>query len=124
MSKTLKIQTASGIYEVKKPGGMLGTKSMVMISEIAMADGLMKMPGPEEDQSLVEKVQEHNNKVTMKKAEEVFMKWAPVVIPDILVTLDGGPITYDDVSGEDQLAIFLAVSSEMRMSEDFFRVVP
>lgn len=124
MTNLLKIQTATGIYEVKKPGGKIGARSMMMMSEIATAEGIMKVPGPEEDPQLREKVLANNNRVTMLKAEEVFVKWAPEVIPSILVSLDGKPVVYDDVPGEDQLAMFLALSGEMKMSEEFFRIVP
>jgi hypothetical protein len=126
MTNMLKIQTATGIYEVKKPGGKVGAKSMMMLSEIATAEGIMKVPKVEdgEDPVVIEKVIANNSRITMIKAEEVFVKWAPEVIPTILVSLDGNPVTYDDVPGEDQLAIFLALSSEMKMSEEFFRIVP
>jgi hypothetical protein len=126
MTNMLKIQTATGIYEVKKPGGKIGAKSMMMLSEIATAEGIMKVPKVEdgEDPAVIEKTIAHNSRITMMKAEEVFVRWAPEVIPTILVSLDGKPITYDDVPGEDQLAIFLALSGEMKMSEEFFRIVP
>jgi len=106
----LKIQTVNGIYEVKKPGGKIGARSMMMLSEIATAEGIMKVPGPEEDPVLTEKIIANNSRVTMIKAEEVFVRWAPELIPSILVTLDGQPVVYEDVPGEDQLAIFLALS--------------
>lgn len=122
MTNTIKIETANGIYELKKPGGKLGAKNMVLLSRMATAEGMQKVPEEGvEDPILIAKVKAQNAKVATEKMAQVFEEWAPMMIPSVLIS---GPFTYDDMPGEDQLAIFMALSQETKIAEDFFRVLP
>jgi hypothetical protein len=51
----------------------------------------------------------------------VFEEWADKILPSLVVS---GPFTYDEMPGEDQLAIFLALTQETQVAEDFFQVMP
>lgn len=119
----LKIETANGIYEVKKPGGRLGAKSMMILSKMAMVEGIQKVPRAEdnEDPALIVRIVAENNRLTTAKMAEVFEEWAPLVLPMVVIT---GPFTYDDMPGEDQLALFMALSQETKIGEEFFRILP
>jgi hypothetical protein len=122
MTNTIKIQTGTGVYELKKPGGRLGAKNMVLLSKMATAEGIQKIPeDANEDPQLIAKIKAQNAKVATEKMAEVFEEWAPLMIPQVVVS---GPFTYDDMPGEDQLAIFMALSQETKIAEDFFRVLP
>jgi hypothetical protein len=128
----LKIETGNGIYEVKKPGGKLGAKSMMMFSELASVDGVQPVPKMNvdgtyegnEDPKLVAIIQVSNQKLIMAKMESVFVRWASEILPSIIATFEGKPFAYEDMPGEDQLAVFLAISGEMKMTQDFFRIIP
>jgi len=61
---------------------------------------------------------------------EAFIEWSGKVLPQILVgfTPEGAPeenlaIKIDDVTGEDQFAIFMALLEQLEVGDEFFRVV-
>ena len=116
------IETANGKYEIKKPGGKLGTKNMILLAQLATVEGLKTVPEEGvEDPALIELIKADNARLSMAKMSEVFEQWAPQMLPAIVVS---GPYTYDDMPGEDQLAIFLAVNQESVIGDELFRVVP
>lgn len=125
----LKIETGNGIYQVKRPGGRLGAKSMMILAKMSSVDGIKKVPKllPDgtyegnEDPKLVEKIIIENNRLATAAMGDVFEEWAPIMLPHIVVA---GPFTYDDMPGEDQLALFMALSQETKVGEEFFRILP
>ena len=119
----LRIETANGIYEVKRPGGRLGAKSMMILSKMATVEGMKAIPKEEdnEDPALIVKIRADNNRLATAKMAEVFEEWAPIMLPSVVVS---GPFTYDEMPGEDQLALFMALSQETKIGEDFFRILP
>lgn len=116
------IETASGKYEIKQPGGKLGTESIIMMAQLVTVDGLKKVPNEgEEDPVLIASIVMDNEKVLSKKFIEVFNEWAPKMLPSVVVS---GPFTYENMPGTDQLAIFVALSQEANNGVELFRVVP
>ena len=125
----IRVETANGIYELKRPGGRVGAKSMMILSKMSSIEGMQRIPKKledgsfegNEDPALVQKMISSNNRLATEKMAEVFEEWAPIVLPTTVVS---GPFTYDDMPGEDQLALFMALSQETKIGEDFFRVLP
>lgn len=116
------IETASGKYEIKQPGGILGTESIIMMAQLATVDGIKKVPKDgEEDPILIASIIADNEKLLSAKLIEVFQQWAPKMLPAVVVS---GPFTYENMPGQDQLAIFVALSQEANSGTELFRVVP
>lgn len=117
----LKIKTGNGIYEVRKPVGRLGAKSMVILSKLA-GSAPAKITNEEgEDPVVIERMKQIANERQMALFGVVFEEWADKILPSLVVS---GPFTYDEMPGEDQLAIFLALTQETQVAEDFFQVMP
>jgi hypothetical protein len=129
ISPHIRVETANGIYELKRPGGRVGAKSMMILSKMSSIEGMQTIPKKledgsfegNEDPTLVKKMIANNNRLATVKMAEVFEEWAPIVLP---VTVVSGPFMYDDMPGEDQLALFMALSQETKIGEDFFRILP
>jgi len=107
VGKTFKIETANDVYELKKPTGKIGalhfrllTKAMPKSSPV---DGDEQMVSPADQERL----------------QEVFEQWTEQVLPEIICE----PHTYDDIPGEDQWILFLAMFQTMNISTDLFRIV-
>jgi len=126
---TIKVETANGVYVVKRPGGRIGAKSMMLLSKMASVEGMQRIPKLQEDGTyegnedpeLIKQMIMSNNQHATEKMAEVFEEWAPLILPTVIVT---GPFVYDDMPGEDQLALFMALSQETKIGEDFFRILP
>jgi len=127
-ASVLQIETINGIYEVKRPGGRLGAKSMMILAKMSSIDGVKQVPAllddgtyeGNEDPKLVGRIIAENNRLAMKAMGEVFEEWAPIVLPQVVMS---GPYKYDDMPGEDQLALFMALSQETKVGDEFFRVL-
>lgn len=116
------IETASGKYEIKRPGGKLGTESMVLLAKLSTVEGIQKVPDPTvEDPALIERIKASNNRISMTKMLEVFREWAPLILPGIVVK---GPFTYDEMPDMDQFAIFVAINEQSLEGDTLFRVLP
>lgn len=116
------IETANGRYEIKKPGGPVGVKNLMMLGKLAMLDGIKKVPEQgTEDPELIKQIVADNEKLVMQAAFDMFPEWASTILPTCIVS---GPYKYEDMPGEDQLAIFLATIQEMNVGDELFRVVP
>jgi hypothetical protein len=119
---TLKIKTGNGIYEIRKPGGRLGAKNMVILSKLAGAVSPSKPLDPEvEDPAVIAMAKAQASAKQMDLFGIVFEEWAEKILPALVVS---GPFTYDEMPGEDQLAVFLALTQETQVADDFFQVVP
>lgn len=118
MVSTVKIETVNGVYEVKKPSGKVGAMSMAILSKLA---GHAKQ-GTEygEDEKLISPRQ-------LEGFGGVFMEWAEKILPHIVLDSPykkaDGVTDYEDIPGEDQLAIFTAVSSHLAGDKEFFRII-
>lgn len=112
----IKIETVNGLYHVRKPMGRFGAKHMAIITGAASMNQ-EKLPEPKEgEEPQIPKMSERD----MEKLVEAFEKWAVQVLPHIV---SDGPFKYDNMPGEDQYAIFLAMMDETSMSEELFRIV-
>lgn len=102
------IQTPSGIYKVKRPVGRYGAKHFSLLAKSMPAgtdeDGKpMVSPGDQD------------------RFSDVFVEWSAVILPSVLVS---GPYKYEEMPGEDQYGIFLALFQIMNMGEgELFRVL-
>jgi hypothetical protein len=106
MSIYKKIETGNGVYTVKTPLGRIGAIHFGIISKCVpgdMSDG---------DDTLSPAAQE--------KLYEGFLEWSQKVLPNIITE---GPFKYDEMPGEDQYAIFIALFSTLNIKGDFFRIV-
>lgn len=116
------IETKNGVYEVKRPGGQLGTRSMILLSHMSTVEGIQEVPDADvEDPALIARIKASNNRIAMAKMTEVFAEWAPEMLPNIVVS---GPFKYDDMPDTDQLAIFVAINQESLTGDDLFRILP
>ncbi len=102
----IKIETANNIYVLKKPTGKLGALHFRLLTK-AMPQSATK----DGDQTLV-------SPADQERLSEVFEQWIDQVLPNILISP-----TYDEVPGEDQWFIFLAMFQTMNISSDLFRII-
>lgn len=102
------IETASGIYNVKRPSGKLGAIHMELISK-ALPTGV-----------------DDDGKAIVSPADNIrftesFKEWAEKVLPSLI--MEGSVFTYDDMPGDDQFAVFVAMFNTMNLSGELFRFV-
>ena len=105
VGKTFKIETANDVYELRKPVGKIGALHFRLLTK-AMPKG-----GGDEDSGV--------SPADQDRLQEVFEQWADQVLPTIICE----PHTYDDIPGEDQWILFLAMFQTMNISTDLFRIV-
>lgn len=99
------IETNNGIYKVRNPVGRIGAIHFGIITKSTPTDG-----GDSEQLS----------PGAMNKLTEGFEEWSVKVLPHIIVE---GPFKYEEMPGEDQYAIFLAMFSLIKVGKEFFRIV-
>lgn len=102
----IKVETANGLYTVKIPGGAVGATHFAITAKHAAS--MQHVEGEPMSPAMIE------------RQFEVLIPWSGSVLKHIVLD---GPNKYDDIPGEDQYAIFLAVSDAMKVSGDVFRVV-
>lgn len=98
-----KIETASGIYTVRRPIGRIGAIHFSILSGHAPTSGEEKATARD-----------------LERLAEGFEIWANKVLPHIIID---GPFNFEEMPGEDQYAIYMALMSQVNVSEDFFRFV-
>lgn len=105
----MKIKTKNGIYEVMKPIGRIGARHFNILTSY--------IPKVDTDDGKIDAV-------VQEKLGFAFEKWAIEVLPHILIKTPFGT-KYDEMPGEDQYAIFLAIVESMGGNEDgeFFQVI-
>jgi len=110
------VETASGVFKIRKPMGRIGAIHFGIITKYMPAS--KKVDG------------DPMSPMEQERIGQGFEEWATKVLPNILVsfTPKGNPeplqnITIEDVSGEDQYSLFLAICSTMEVSESFFRII-
>ncbi len=113
MSIYVDIKTKSGIFRVRKPMGRIGAIHFGIITKHMSGGVAGEEMSPAQREAL----------------GDGFMEWGEKVLPKVLVsfTPEGGEVIndykIDDVSGEDQFAIFTALMSLIEVSEDYFQIV-
>jgi len=103
--KNIKIETANGTYVVKNPVGRIGALHFSILQSCAPSGG-----------------KDGLTPADAEKLAEGFNKWASRVLGSILVE-DESSFKYDEMPGEDQYAIFIALMSNTNISDDLFRIV-
>ena len=109
---TIKIETANGVYEIRKPAGRLGAKHMALLTKTTTAAPSGLQPGEPIPPEVIESMS--------GELAEVFEHWATELLPNLIVS---GPFIYEEMPGEDQYAIFLAMVDQMKVSSQIFRVI-
>lgn len=104
------IETANGSFIVKKPAGRIGAIHFSIMQSCAPsgakdADGNVIL-SPADQEAL----------------REAFLKWSQSVLKNILDEKKSG-VKYDDMKGEDQFAIFMAMMDDIKIGDEFFRIV-
>jgi len=103
-----KIEVPGGIYTVRKPIGRIGAKHFAIITRMAPSramdeDGPMMSPAD------------------IDRMGSTFEIWATEVLPHLIVD---GPYKYEEMPGEDQFGLFMAIMEEMGgEGKPLFRVV-
>lgn len=103
-SKTLKIETANDVYEIKKPVGKLGALHFRLLTK-AIPKSVSDETG-------------ETSPADQERMQEVFEQWIDQVLPEIVISHK-----YDDIPGEDQWVIFLASFNTMQVRQDLFRLI-
>jgi len=145
---TLTILCASGsISKIKMPVGPLGTKHFALMTKYSPVESdyvyiwrNVQVYDREEGKPVFvlnddgsEKTDEFGNFVPvlekkripipteslMEKLIESYTVWASEVLPHIIID---GP-SYDEMLGEDQFGIYMAVQSQMNTDDSFFRIL-
>jgi len=114
MSIYIDIKTKSGMFRVKKPLGRIGAIHFGIITKYISGgseDGIMS---PAQKEAL----------------GEGYIEWAEKVLPKIFTsfipegqTEPQADFKSEDMTGEDQFAVFSALMSLIEVSEDYFQVI-
>lgn len=126
----LKIKVKDGIYRVRIPTGRAGALHFAILTkymdgsqgEVTLADKAALDAGERPEAKPMTPEMKSN-------IAEAFLEWSSRVLGLIIVgfTPNGNEtenqIKVDDISGQDQYAIFMALLGELEVSEDFFRIV-
>ncbi len=103
------IEVAGGIYTIRKPIGRIGAKHFAIITKMAPSRNYID----EDDPAM--------SPADMDRLGIVFELWATEILPHILID---GPYKYDEMPGEDQFGLFMAVMDEMGGDgKPLFRIV-
>lgn len=140
------IQCASGeIYKIKRPGGREGTQHFSIMTKavptnVTFEEVMVQKFDEETEEPLWQKDEQGNDildeegnpvpimiktKVPVlspgdiERIGEAFNTWAPVVLPKVV--LEG--LQYDEMPGEDQYGIFMALFNKMNLDKEIFRFI-
>lgn len=103
---TYEVETGNGLYTLKKPTGRIGMINFSLImkaqpkSSEVDKDGNI-IPSPADEDRMIETIGEWSNKV----------------LKNIIVE-DKSVFKFDDIPGEDQYVLFIAVSSDIKLLDD------
>jgi hypothetical protein len=127
----IKLEVKSGIYRVRMPMGRIGAIHFSILTkymdngqaELTLADKAALAEGtPVADKPMTP---EMRSCIT-----EAFLEWSGKVLPHILVgytpvgtTEENLEIKVDDILGEDQFAIFMALLEQLEVGDTFFRII-
>ena len=126
----IKIQVKSGIYRVRVPTGRSGATHFSILtkyvdggnSELTLADKAALDAG--------ERIDKKASPEMRASMAEAFLEWSGKVLPQILTGFtpadsetEDTSIKVEDISGEDQYALFMAVLEKLEIGDQFFRIV-
>lgn len=100
------IETANGVYTLKKPTGRIGLINFSLISKSQPKsqekdkDGNIMLSPADED-----------------RMQRAMLEWGEKVLKHILVE-EKSDFKYEDIPGEDQFILFMAISSKINISSD------
>jgi len=104
-----RIVTPNGEYVVNRPVGRVGVVHFTLVSK-----SLPTTRDPETGEVIV-------SPADQERFEKAFVEWTEKVLPHIYVE---GPVPREEMPGEDQYALFLAMITTVRLSNpDLFRFV-
>jgi hypothetical protein len=109
------VETFNGVYKLRKPMGRIGALHFGIITKFMPAN--KKAEG------------DPISPAEQERIGQGFEEWSIKILPNILVSFtpkdapEAKTITIDEMTGEDQYSMFLAVCSTMEASENFFRIV-
>lgn len=109
MSNIMKIEVNGTLYHIKRPCGRVGAKHFGIITKAIPSVAPGTAP---EDTIMSERDQE--------RMSEAFEAWAIQVLPNLLLP---DLNKYENIPGEDQYGIFMAMLEDIKLCDDFFRVV-
>lgn len=103
------IETPNGIYTVKRPVGRAGVIHFTLVSK-----SIPTTIDPETGETIV-------SPGDQERFVDAFVEWTTKVLPAIYVS---GPVPIDEMPGEDQYALFLAMFSTVNLGgSDLFRFI-
>jgi hypothetical protein len=109
MVRQLKVETPGGIYTIKVPTERTGAKHLAIVTKVISASTAIAKAG-----GLVSDV--HSEKIS-----KAFEEWASSILPHIILE---GPNKYEDMSGEDQYSLFMAMIHNVKfVNGQLFRIV-
>lgn len=104
-----KVETPSGVYTVKRPVGRVGIAHFTLVSK-----SIPTTKDPETGKVII-------SPADQDRFEKAFVDWTEKVLPSIYIS---GPTSLEDMPGEDQYALFLAMFTTVNISgSDLFRFV-
>lgn len=104
-----KIETPNGIYTVKRPVGRAGVIHFTLVSK-----SIPTTEDPETGQIII-------SPADQDRFVQAFSEWTEKVLPAIYIE---GPFPIQEMPGEDQYALFLAMFSTVNLGgSDLFRFV-
>lgn len=111
----MKVEISSGLYTLKKPVGRLGAKQFAIITNAAPSGVPEAKKGTKKDKNFVMSDRDK------EKMTQAFEEWSELILPGIFVD---GPNKPEEMSGEDQFALFTAVMDQLTLGDDnLFRIV-
>lgn len=108
-----KVEINGNVYTLRKPVGRVGAIHFGLITKCVSQDVVRGKTLDQIETNLEEEVD-------YERIMEVFVEWSEKVLPHLIVE---GPYKYEDMPGEDQFAVFMAMVQTIKVSKDFFRVI-
>lgn len=108
--KEITIETSNGTYVVRKPSGRIGAIHFSILQSCAPS-------GATDENGDVILSQADHERIT-----DGFVKWSTSVLRQIL-NEKKSDFKYEEMPGEDQYAIFMAMMEDVNIGDEFFRVV-
>lgn len=104
-----KIETPNGVYTVKRPVGRAGVIHFTLVSK-----SIPQTVNPETGETII-------TPADQERFTNAFAEWTEKVLPAIYVE---GPTSLQEMPGEDQYALFLAMFSTVNLgAQDLFRFI-
>jgi len=103
------IETPNGVYKLRRPVGRVGVTHFTIVTK-----AIPSSVDPETGDPVV-------SPADQERFENAFVEWTQKVLPAIFIE---GPFKVDEMPGEDQYALFLAMFTTMKFGgQDLFRFI-